>query len=93
MKHCNQFFKIYTLKSHFTISSIIILCVNVDFNFHAEFIQPICLLESADMNKINFAKSMPYVAGWGSTNSNPNNGTNTNLSYVVEISFYLIFYF
>jgi len=42
--------------------------------FCTEHIKPICLLEMPDMNKINISRTMPYVAGWGSNNPDPNDG-------------------
>lgn len=38
----------------------------------SKFIQPICLLSASELNNINLAKTMPYVAGWGSTKSHQN---------------------
>lgn len=50
--------------------------------FRAEFIQPICLLSKSEMNSINIAKVMPYVAGWGSVNPFQQDGKNSHCTVI-----------
>lgn len=48
--------------------AILVLKNSVTFN---DLIQPICLSESLDIESVEKAKNMPFVAGWGSINASP----------------------